>query len=185
MNAHPAAPAAGRRALVVAVVALALVVVAVVVAVLLGGRTTAGTAVPVQSTGSPADREAATTRDDVVRVGGDGARIFNTLRADTFDADYDAWEAVATGELLDSLRTERTSNRERFLAAGASSTGRVLVAAAERVDADRGTATVLVALRVTVESATASSEKLVRMVATVTRTADGWRLSGITQAPIQ
>ncbi|EWC63650.1 hypothetical protein UO65_0947 [Actinokineospora spheciospongiae] len=176
--------APNRRALV-AVVALVLVAAAFGFAVLLGDRTTSGTAVPVQPTGSPADREAATTRDDVVRVGGDGARVLNTLRVATFDADYDAWEAVVTGDLLDSLRTGRTSSRERFLAAGTSTTGHVLAAAAEQVDADRGTATVLVALRVTAESATAPTETLVRVLVTVTRTADGWRLSGIAHAPVR
>jgi len=176
--------APNRRALV-AVVALVLVAAAFGFAVLLGDRTTAGTAVPVQPTGTPADREVATTRDDVVRAGGDGARVFNTVRVATFDADYDAWEAVATGELLDLLRTDRAVNREKFLAAGTSTTGHVLAAAAERIDADRGTATVLVALRVTTESAAAPTETLVRVVVTVTRTADGWRLSGIDHAPIQ
>jgi len=123
-----------------------------------------------------------TARDDALTAGSEAVAIMNTLDYRTVDADLDEWERVTTGALHDEIVSGREQSGQAVTAAKSVTKPKVLFAAVTEVDEPAGTATVLVALRVNVETGGAEpTDKYMRLKGTLTRTGEEWKLDGIGQ----
>jgi len=169
------APAAARRPLLV--VALALAVAAAVAAVWTGTSWYAAA--------HDDDTSFARTRDTVLAAGEQAVQNMNTLDHSDLDHGMDVWEASTTGDLHSQLVQGRTDFEKQVQQAQTVTTAKVLSGAVTELDARAGKASVMVALRITVEAPKSKpSVKESRMVGELTRTADGWKLSELGQAPM-
>ncbi|MFC8128506.1 hypothetical protein [Streptomyces sp. NPDC057302] len=126
----------------------------------------------------------ATTRDEVLAAGEQAALNMNTLDHRDLERGLDAWEQSATGSLLDELREGRPEFEKQVRAARTVTTAQVLSGAVTELDEREGRAGVLIAMRITVDPPKKKpSTKESRLLGELTRTGDGWKLSGLGQAP--
>ncbi|MEE1927053.1 hypothetical protein V1J52_02460 [Streptomyces sp. TRM 70351] len=124
-------------------------------------------------------------RDDVAAAGAQAVQNLNTLDHRELTAGYDTWEDSTTGELHEQLTDGRGQFTERVREARTVTTARVLSTAVTELDDRAGRAAVMVALRITVtapEQEPAVKES--RMLGELTRTPQGWKLSGLSQASL-
>jgi Mce-associated membrane protein len=127
-----------------------------------------------------------TARDAALDAGGKGAVVMNTLDYRKFDAGMDAWERVTTGDLHDQVVDGRKQAKEAITNAKSVAEAKLLSAAVEDVNAQAGTATVLVSVKVTVTAGSAAPvDKYMRMTCTLARTGQDWKLNSIGQVPYQ
>ncbi|WP_222854009.1 hypothetical protein [Fodinicola acaciae] len=124
-------------------------------------------------------------REDVLQAGEQAVQNLNTLDYRNASAGLAIWSQSTTGDLNQQL----TSNRAQVLAqlqkAQTITTARVLEAALTTLDERAGTATILVALKITVTPANgAPADKSNRFEGQLTRTAAGWKLSAVGPVPI-
>ncbi|MFC5289398.1 hypothetical protein ACFPM7_20295 [Actinokineospora guangxiensis] len=128
--------------------------------------------------------ETASSREEALRSARSAVETFNTLDHRSVDAGLDRWQATATGPLAEELADSRDSSRARIVEARTVTSGVVVDAAVTDLDPAAGTASVIASVEVTVTPESgAAATKRVRFAATVTRTDQGWLLSGITQVP--
>ncbi|MEW2389997.1 hypothetical protein AB0933_16770 [Streptomyces venezuelae] len=126
----------------------------------------------------------AEARDDVLAAGEQAALNMNTLDHRDLEHGLDAWEESATGKLLDELRKGRPEFEKQVRTARTVTTAEVLSGAVTELDEREGRAGVLIALRITVDPPKKKpSTKESRLLGELTRTAEGWKLSGLGQAP--
>ncbi|WP_409061857.1 hypothetical protein [Streptomyces sp. SYP-A7185] len=126
----------------------------------------------------------ATTRDEVLAAGEQAALNLNTLDHRDLTDGLDTWEQSATGSLLDELRKGRSEFEKQVRTARTVTTAEVLSAAVTELDEREGRAGVLLAMRITVDPPKKKpTSKESRLLAELTRTAGGWKLSGLGQAP--
>ncbi|HEY0452264.1 hypothetical protein [Actinophytocola sp.] len=181
----PPPPRRSRTPLLVAVgLVLGLVVAGVIVLVVVKNDSTEPlAAAPTATSTAPSeDDRLATARDEALAAAEEVAKVFNTLDYRRLDAGLAEWEGLATGPLLDQLRNNRQQMTDAVTKAKSVSTGSVLAAAAEEVNADKGTAQVLVATSVQVELAgSAQTAKRLRLRVGLERTPDGWKASDLGQ----
>ncbi|OAR23092.1 hypothetical protein A8W25_26615 [Streptomyces sp. ERV7] len=127
----------------------------------------------------------ARTRDEVLQAGEQGVQNMNTLDHGDLAHGLDLWEESATGDLLKELRDSRKQFEQQVASAGTTTTAKVLSGAVTELDERAGRARVMVATRITVVAADhRSSTKDSRMLGELTRTPEGWKLSGLGQAPV-
>jgi len=127
-----------------------------------------------------------TARDAALDAGGKGAVVMNTLDYRKVDAGMDAWERVTTGDLHDQVVSGREQSKEAITNAKTVTEAKLLSAAVENVDAQAGTATVLVSVKLSVTTGSAAPvDKYMRMSCTLARTGQDWKLNGIGQVPYQ
>jgi Mce-associated membrane protein len=127
-----------------------------------------------------------TARDAALDAGGKGAVVMNSLDYRKFDAGMDAWERVTTGDLHDQVVDGRKQAKEAITNAKSVAEAKLLSAAVEDVNAQAGTATVLVSVKVTVTAGSAAPvDKYMRMTCTLVRTGQDWKLNSIGQVPYQ
>lgn len=174
----PPPPRRNRTVLFVVLGLVALLVAAGVVAVVLATGSEDGTpkAVPATSGASAADVELAAERDAVLDAGTEAAEVLSTLDFENVEEGLDRWESVATGDLLDQITSSRAQAVQQVQEARTKSVGTVRSAAVAELDADRGTARLLLA--VTAEVTVAGGEptyRQTRVSMTMTRTEDGWK----------
>lgn len=123
---------------------------------------------------------AAQTRDVVLAAGSRALVELNTIASDDADAAVGRWERDATGSLLEQLQKKREQNVAAARAARTSASARLLRAAVTELDPSAGTARVIAALEVSVTTADGQvAAKRSRLDAVLTRTSDGWKLSGV------
>ncbi|MGW7518096.1 hypothetical protein ACWGJ2_21165 [Streptomyces sp. NPDC054796] len=122
---------------------------------------------------------------DLVRAAGEqGAQNLNTLDHRDLRRGLDTWEESTTGALREQLREGRSAFEKQVREAKTVTTATVLSGAVTELDERAGKAGVMVALRVTVNAPKAEPvDKENRLLAELTRTAHGWKLSGLGQAP--
>ncbi|WIX75239.1 hypothetical protein QRX50_27290 [Amycolatopsis carbonis] len=121
-----------------------------------------------------ADREAAES------AGETAVATLTTANYTTADADLRKWETVTTGPLLDQIRAGHAQGVTALQTAKSTTTARVLDAALSQLDPQAGTAQLMAVVEVTAsQGATPAAVKRNRFQATVTRTADGWKLSAV------
>lgn len=127
----------------------------------------------------------AQARDDALAAGEQAVQNMNTLDHRTLEKGLDRWEESTTGDLHTQLVEGREAFAEQIEAAKTVSTARVLSGAVTELDERAGRAGVMVALRVTVTAPKGRpAVKESRMLGTLTRTSEGWKLSALGQAPV-
>lgn len=131
------------------------------------------------------DASFARARDAVLAAGEQAVQNLNTLDHSDLDHGLDLWEAATTGDLHTQLAQGRADFIKQVQQAQTDSTASVLSGAVTELDTRTGKASVMVALRITVRAPKgAPSVKESRLVGELTRTAAGWKLSALGQAPM-
>lgn len=126
----------------------------------------------------------AETRDEVLAAGEQAALNLNTLDHRDLEHGLDTWERSATGSLLDELRKGRPEFEKQVRTARTVTTADVLSGAVTELDEREGRAGVMIAMRITVDPPKKKpSTKESRLLGELTRTGEGWKLSGLGQAP--
>ncbi|MGW6285078.1 nuclear transport factor 2 family protein [Streptomyces sp. NPDC055107] len=127
----------------------------------------------------------ARTRDDALAAGEQAVQNMNTLDHRSLEKGLDSWEQSTTGDLHSQLVDGRDAFAEQIAAAKTVSTAKVLSGAVTELDQRAGRAGVMVAIRVTVTAPKGEpAVKESRLLGSLTRTADGWKLSALGQAPV-
>ncbi|SHN33281.1 nuclear transport factor 2 family protein [Actinacidiphila paucisporea] len=130
------------------------------------------------------DAAFARQRDAVLAAGEQAVQNLNTLDHGDLDHGLDIWEDSTTGDLHTQLTQGRADFAKQVQQARTVSTAKVLSGAVTELDTRTGRASVMVALRITVQAPKAKpAVKESRMLGELTRTAGGWKLSALGQAP--
>lgn len=127
----------------------------------------------------------ARARDDALAAGEQAVQNMNTLDHRSLEKGLDSWEQSTTGDLRSQLVDGRDAFAEQIAAARTVSTAKVLSGAVTELDQRAGRAGVMVAIRVTVTAPKGEpAVKESRLLGSLTRTTDGWKLSALGQAPV-
>ncbi|MDT3397034.1 hypothetical protein RKE29_10320 [Streptomyces sp. B1866] len=131
------------------------------------------------------DASYAQTRDEVLAAGEQAIQNVNTLDARDVNRDLDRWVESSTGDLRKQFEQGREKFATEFKESGAVTTAQVLSGAVTELDDRAGRASVMVALRRTVDPAKGDPvNKDSRVLGELTRTSTGWKLSAVGDAPI-
>lgn len=126
----------------------------------------------------------AQARDDALAAGEQAVQNMNTLDHRSLEKGLDSWEQSTTGDLHRQLVDGRDAFAKQIAEAQTLSTAKVLSGAVTELDQRAGRAGVMVALRVTVTAPEGEpAVKESRLLGSLTRTAGGWKLSALGQAP--
>jgi len=116
------------------------------------------------------------TRDLVLGVASDQIKTLNTVDYRKAEDDLTQWQRVTTGNLLTQLTNQHDSDLNSTRTQKTVSTARIVDAAVSTLDARAGTATVLVAVEVTIGQGDAKpTTRKSRVDAVLSRTEDGWK----------
>jgi len=134
---------------------------------------------------APRALPAAQVRDHALRSGEQAVLNFNTLDYRHVGQGLSLWEQSSTGALRREIVAGRATFEQQIRQARTVTTARILDAALTRLNTRAGTASIIVALQITVTPATGSAVvKQSRLVGRLTRTPAGWKLSELGQAPV-
>lgn len=123
-------------------------------------------------------------RDQALRAGEQAVLNFNTLDYHTVDAGLRLWEQSSTGPLRAQIVAGQASFGRQIRQSKTVTTARVLDAALTGLSSR--TATIIVAVQITVTPASgAPSTKQSRLDGRLTMTPSGWKLSALSQVPVQ
>lgn len=123
-------------------------------------------------------------RDRVLEEGEQAVQNFNTLDYRHVSQGLALWLSSSAGALHTEVAQGRTEFAQQVGKSRTITTARVLDGALTRLNARAGTASLIVALQLTVTPAAGSPVvKLNRLQATLARTASGWLLTSIGQVP--
>ncbi|MEV6610182.1 hypothetical protein [Kutzneria sp. NPDC051319] len=118
----------------------------------------------------------AQTRDLVLATASDQIKTLNTVDYRKAEDDFTQWQRVTTGNLLNQLTNQHDSDVAATKQQKTVSTAKIVDAAVDTVDTRAGTATVLVAVEVTIRQADGQpSVRKSRVDAVLSRTEDGWK----------
>jgi Mce-associated membrane protein len=122
-------------------------------------------------------------REEVTQAAQRGIVTFHSLDYHKADETVDAWAAASTGPLHDEVVGRRANSKQAIEAAKTVAKPEVLSLAVTDLDDRAGTATAIAAVKVDViaEGQSGQAPKYLRIQASLQRTGDGWRLSGIGQ----
>jgi Mce-associated membrane protein len=124
------------------------------------------------------------TRDSVLADGEQAVQNFNTLDYRHVSQGIQLWLQSSAGALHSEVVSGRAAFEKEVLSARTVTTARVLDGAVTALSSRAGTASIIVALQITVVPAHGSPVvKQNRLQAQLTRTAAGWRLTEIGQVP--
>ncbi|MFI0447288.1 hypothetical protein [Actinomadura sp. 6N118] len=129
-------------------------------------------------------RDVAAARDQALAQGRQAMVNLNTLDHRATDRDLKVWQDSSTGELYNQIAAGREGlaadvNRNKTV-----TSAKILEAAITELDAAAGKATMIAAVRVTVTPPTgAATTRTSRQTGQLTRTAEGWKLASLGQAP--
>jgi Mce-associated membrane protein len=134
------------------------------------------------SAGPPA---AAQLRDQVLQAGEQAVQNFNTLDYRSVAAGLALWEQSSTGPLLTEIKSGRAQFTRQIEQTKTVTTARILDGALTALNPKAGTASIMVAIQITVTPASGSpAVKQSRLLGTLTRTPSGWKLSALGQVPV-
>lgn len=118
----------------------------------------------------------AQTRDLVLATASDQIKTLNTVDYRKAEDDLTQWQRVTTGNLLNQLTNQHDSDVNATKQQKTVSTAKIVDAAVDTVGTRAGTATVLVAVEVTIRQADGQpSVRKSRVDAVLSRTEDGWK----------
>jgi len=161
-----------------------LVVTALVLAVLAAGFAawSGWSWYRASSAGPPA---AAQLRDQVLQEGEQAVQNFNTLDYRKVAAGLALWEQSSTGALHTEIKLGRAQFTQQIEQTKTITTARILDGALTALNPRAGTASIIVAVQITVTPAGGSpATKQSRLDGTLTRTPSGWKLSALGQVPV-
>jgi Mce-associated membrane protein len=161
-----------------------LVVTALVLAVLAAGFAawSAWSLYQASNAGPPASAQ---LRDQVLQAGEQAVQNFNTLDYRKVAAGLALWEQSSTGALRAEISAGRSQFTQQIEQTKTVTTARVLDGALTTLNTKAGTASIMVAVQITVTPASGSPvTKQSRLLGTLTRTSSGWKLSALGQVPV-
>jgi Mce-associated membrane protein len=124
-------------------------------------------------------------RDGVLQAGEQAVLNFNTLDYRSVGRGLRLWEQSSTGALHAEVVAGKTAFERQITLAKTVTTARILDAALTQLNLHAGTASIIVAIQITVTPAGGQAvTKQSRLVGTLTRTSSGWKLSALGQAPV-
>ena len=124
-------------------------------------------------------------RDQVLQAGEQAVQNFNTLDYRNVAAGLALWEQSSTGPLHTEISTGRAQFEQQIQQTKTITTARVLDGALTALNPRAGTASIIVAVQITVTPANGSPvTKQSRLVGTLAKTASGWKLSQLGQVPV-
>lgn len=127
----------------------------------------------------------AQARDQAMQAGEQAVLNFNTLDYRRVAQGLNLWEQSSTGALRGEIVASRPAFEREIRQAKTISTATVLDAALTALNLRAGTASIIVAVAVTVTPAHgAAAIKYSRLAGQLTRTAHGWKLSALSQVPV-
>lgn len=128
---------------------------------------------------------AAQLRDQVLQAGEQAVQNFNTLDYRKVAAGLALWEQSSTGPLHTEISKGRTQFERQIQQTKTITTARVLDGALTALNPRAGTASIIVAVQITVTPANgAPVTKQSRLIGTLAKTASGWKLSQLGQVPV-
>jgi Mce-associated membrane protein len=134
---------------------------------------------------APRASAAAGARDQALREGEQAVLNFNTLDYRTVSQGLKLWEQSSTGTLHTQIASGQSAFEQQIKQAKSVTTAKILDAALSGLNAQAGTASIIVALQITVTPAHgAAATKQSRQEGVLTRTASGWKLSSLEQVPV-
>jgi Mce-associated membrane protein len=123
-------------------------------------------------------------RDQVLREGEQAVQDFNTLDYRRLDQGLSLWESSSTGTLHREIASGRAQCEQQIRKARTVTTATVLEAALTSLDQPAHTASIIVALQITVKPQAGSpTTKQSRLEGTLQQTSSGWKLSTLGQVP--
>jgi Mce-associated membrane protein len=124
-------------------------------------------------------------RDQVLQAGEQAVLNFNTLDYRKVAQGLALWEQSSTGALHSQIVAGRAQFEQSIQATKTVTTARILDGALTSLNARAGTASLIVAVQITVTPATGSPvTKQSRLAGRLTRTGSGWKLSQLGQVPV-
>jgi Mce-associated membrane protein len=124
-------------------------------------------------------------RDSALREGEQAVLNFNTLDYRTVSQGLNLWEQSSTGALHSEIASGRSAFVQEIRQAKSVTTAKILDAALTSLNVGKGTASIIVAIQITVTPAKGSaSTKQSRQEGVLTRTPSGWKLSSLEQVPV-
>lgn len=124
-------------------------------------------------------------RDQAMQAGEQAVLNFNTLDYRRVAQGLNLWEQSSTGALRGEIVASRAAFTREIRRAKTISTATILDAALVGLNLRAGTASIIVAVAVTVTPAHgAAAVKYSRLAGQLTRTAHGWKLSALGQVPV-
>jgi Mce-associated membrane protein len=134
---------------------------------------------------APRTPAGATIRDQALRAGEQAILNFNTLSYRTVAQGVKLWEQSSTGTLHSEIASGQSSFEKQIQQAKSTTTAKVLDGALTALNSGAGTASIIVALQITVTPAHgAAVTKQSREDGVLTRTPSGWKLSSLEQVPV-
>jgi Mce-associated membrane protein len=127
----------------------------------------------------------AQTRDQVLQVAEQEVQNFSTLDYRHVSAGLSLWEQSSTGALRAQIVAGRSQFEQQVEQAKTVTTAKILDAALVTLNDQAGTASVIAAVQLDVIPAKGSPvSKQTRLIGQLTRTASGWKLTALSQAPV-
>jgi len=134
---------------------------------------------------APRTTPAATVRDQALREGEQAVLNFNTLSYRTVKQGVTLWEQSSTGTLHADIAAGQSTFEQQIEQAKSTTTARILDGALTELNTSAGTASIIVALQITVTPAHgAAATKQSRQEGVLTLTPSGWKLSSLEQVPV-
>ena len=128
---------------------------------------------------------AAQLRDQVLQEGEQAVQNFNTLDYRKVAAGLALWEQSSTGPLHAEISAGRSQFTQQIESTKTVTTARILDGALTALNPKARTASIMVAVQITVAPASGSPvTKQSRLLGTLTRTSSGWKLSALGQVPV-
>ena len=132
--------------------------------------------------GPPPDAQ---LRDQALQAGEQAVQNFNTLDYRKVAAGLALWEQSSTGPLRAEISKGRAQFEQQIQRTKTITTARILDGALTALNPQAGTASIIVAVQITVTPASGSPvTKQSRLVGTLAKTASGWKLSQLGQLPV-
>ena len=129
--------------------------------------------------------QAAQLRDQVLQAGEQAVQNFNTLDYRKVAAGLALWEQSSTGPLHTEISAGRAQFERQIQQTKTVTTARILDGALTALNTRAGTASIIVAVQITVTPAHGSPvTKQTRLAGTLASTASGWKLSALGQVPV-
>jgi Mce-associated membrane protein len=127
----------------------------------------------------------AQTRDQVLQAGEQEVQNFNTLDYRHVGAGLNLWEQSSAGPLRAQITAARSQFEKEVEQAKTVTTAKILDAALVTLDVRAGTASIIAAVQLNViPSQGTPVSKQARLVGQLIKTASGWKLTALGQAPV-
>jgi Mce-associated membrane protein len=127
----------------------------------------------------------AQTRDQALQAGEQAVQNFNTLDYRHVGQGLNLWEQSSTGALRAQIVAGRAQFEQQVEQAKTITTAKILDAAVVSLNIRAGTASIIAAVQINVVPGKgAPVSKQARLIGQLTRTAQGWKLTSLGQAPV-